>query len=132
MSESHLNEHASLIPPKPMPAAAEAFTRSVQRLLDGRVKDDVEVEQALTGLDEMFDIIAAGLYNLASMLVGEGEESVRLVEHTVSTAEVTNCGDHFEARRSSRLGASPELHLTPSPAVSQAAWMPLQRAQPAL
>lgn len=103
MSETHGNEHESLIPPKPMPAAAEAFTRSVQGLLDGRAKDEVEVKQALTGLDEMLDIIAAGLYSLASMLVGEGEESVRLVEHTVSTAEVTQGGDHFEARRSSRL-----------------------------
>jgi hypothetical protein len=103
MSETPGNEHASLIPPKPMPEGAEAFTRSVQGLLDGRAKDDVEVKQALTGLDEMLDLIAAGLYSLASMLVGEGEESVRLVEHTVSTAEVTRCGDHFEARRSSRL-----------------------------
>ena len=101
MSETHLDEHMSLIPPKPMPAGAEAFTRSVQGLLDGRAKDDVEVKQALTGLDEMVDIIAAGLYSLASMLVGEGEESVRLVEHTVSTAEVSKCGDHFEARRNS-------------------------------
>jgi hypothetical protein len=103
MSETHGDEHESLIPPKPMPAGAEAFTRSVQGLLDGRAKDDVEIKQALTGLDEMFDIIAAGLYSLASMLVGEGEESVRLVEHTVSTAEVSRCGDHFEARRNSRL-----------------------------
>lgn len=103
MSETHGNQHASLIPPKPMPEGAEAFTRSVQGLLDGRAKDGVEVEQALTGLDEMLDIIAAGLYNLASMLVGEGEESVRLVEYTISTAEVSKCGDHFEARRSSRL-----------------------------
>jgi len=103
MSETHGNEHASLIPPKPMPEGAEAFTRSVQSLLDGRAKDEVEVKQALSGLDEMLDIIAAGLYSLASMLVGEGEESVRLVEHAVSTAEVTRRGDHFEARRSSRL-----------------------------
>jgi hypothetical protein len=103
MSETHGKEHASLIPPKPMPEGAEAFTRSVQGLLDGRAKDDAEVKQALTGLEEMFDVIAAGLYNLASMLVGEGEESVRLVEHTISTAEVSKFGDHFEARRSSRL-----------------------------
>lgn len=103
MSETPYNEHSSLIPPKPMPEGAEAFTRSVQGLLDGRTKEDVEVEQALKGIDEMLDAIAAGLYNLASMLVGEGEQSVRLVEHTVSTAELTRRGDHFEARRSSRL-----------------------------
>jgi hypothetical protein len=103
MSKTHENERASLIPPKPMPAGAEEFTRSVQGLLDGRAKDDAEVTQALTGLDEMIDAIAAGLYSLASMLVGEGEESIRLVEHTVSTAEVNHSGDPFQARRSSRL-----------------------------
>jgi len=118
MSETHQNEQASLIPPKPMPAAAEAFTRSVQGLLDGRAKDEGEVEQALTGLDEMLDIIAAGLYNLASMLVGEGEESVRLVEHTVSTVEVSKNGDHFDARHSSRL------------ALAQAALETIARRQP--
>jgi len=103
MSERHENEQASLIPPKPMPEVAAEFTRSVQGLLDGRAKGDPEIKQALTGLDEMLDIIAAGLYSLASMLVGEGEESVRLVEYTVATVEVSQCGDHFEARRSSRL-----------------------------
>ncbi len=103
MSETHIDEQVSLIPPKPMPEGAAAFTRSVQGLLDGRAKDDTEVCQALTGLDEMLDLIAAGLYTLASMLVGEGEESVRLVEHTVSTAEVADCSDHIAARQSSRL-----------------------------
>ena len=39
----------------------------------------------------MFDMIAAGLYSLASMLVGEGEDSVRLVETAVATAEVSVC-----------------------------------------
>jgi hypothetical protein len=75
----------------------------VQGLLDGRARGDAEVKQALTGLDEMLDVIAAGLYSLASMLVGEGEEGVRLVEHTVSTAEVARRGDHYAARRNSRL-----------------------------
>ena len=40
-------------------------------------------------MDEMFEQIAAGLYSLASMLVGEGEESVRLVETAVATADVS-------------------------------------------
>ena len=102
MSETHENEHASLIPPKPMPEGAAEFTRSVQGLLDGRAKDEGEVNKALSGLDQMLDAIAAGLYTLASMLVGEGEESVQLVEYTVSTADVADCGDHFAARHSSR------------------------------
>jgi hypothetical protein len=103
MSEMHEHRPASLIPPKPMPETAAEFTRSVQGLLDGRAKGDAEIKQALTGLDEMLDVIAAGLYSMASMLVGEGEESVRLVEHTIATVEVSHSGDAFEARRSSRL-----------------------------
>lgn len=54
------------------------------------------------GLDEMFDLIAAGLYNLASMFVGEGEEGVQLVEATIATAEVSVCQDPALARSNSR------------------------------
>jgi hypothetical protein len=54
------------------------------------------------GLEEIFEIIAAGLYSLASMLVGEGEESVRLVEEAVANAEVSVCQDPEIARQSSR------------------------------
>ena len=103
MSETHGDEHESLIPPEPMPEGAEILTRSVQGLLDGRARDDAEVKQALTGLDEMLDVIAAGLYSLASMLVGEGEESVRLVETAVATAEAPVCDGALQARRKSRL-----------------------------
>lgn len=55
------------------------------------------------GWDEMFDQIAAGLYNLASMLVGEGEESINLVETAIDTAEVSVCQDPALAREKSRL-----------------------------
>ena len=54
------------------------------------------------GLEEIFEMIAAGLYSLASMLVGEGEESVRLVEEAVANAEVSVCQDPEVARQSSR------------------------------
>jgi len=54
------------------------------------------------GWDEMFDQIAAGLYNLASMLLGEGEEGAQLVEATISTAEVSVCADPILARANSR------------------------------
>jgi DNA-directed RNA polymerase specialized sigma24 family protein len=54
------------------------------------------------GMEEIFELVAAGLYSLASMLVGEGEESGRLVEEAVATAQVSPCADPQEARRSCR------------------------------
>lgn len=54
------------------------------------------------GWDEMLDQIAAGLYNLASMLVGEGEESIKLVETAIEKAEVSVCQDPALARANSR------------------------------
>jgi len=92
----------SLIPSKPVPECGQVFTKRVQGLLDGQPKDDETVAQALKGMDEMFDLIAAGLYSLASMLVGEGEDSIRLVETAVANAEVSECWDAVVARQSSR------------------------------
>jgi hypothetical protein len=54
------------------------------------------------GMEEIFALIASGLYSLASMLVGEGEESMRLVEAAVANAEVSVCQDPQIARESSR------------------------------
>jgi DNA-directed RNA polymerase specialized sigma24 family protein len=53
-------------------------------------------------MQEIFELVASGLYSLASMLVGEGEESARLVEETVATAQVSPCADPQNARRCSR------------------------------
>ena len=78
----------SLIPSNPVSECGQEFNRRVQGLLDGQPKDDETVAKALNGMDEMFDLIAVGLYSLASMLVGEGEESVRLMETAVANAEV--------------------------------------------
>jgi hypothetical protein len=85
-----------------MPAGADAFSKRVHGLLDGQPKDDATVAKALDGMDEMLECIAAGFYSLASMLVGEGEDSVRLVETAVANAEVSVCHDPVEARKSSR------------------------------
>jgi hypothetical protein len=92
----------SLIPAKAIPAGAEAFSKQVHGLLDGRPKDEATVAKALEGMDEMLEVIAAGLYNLASMLVGEGEDSIRLVETAVARAEISACDDATQARQSSR------------------------------
>jgi DNA-directed RNA polymerase specialized sigma24 family protein len=93
---------SSLISPDPLPEHADEFVEKVQGLLDGEPKDEATVAQAFEGLDGMFDLIAAGLYSLASMLVGEGEDSIQLVETAVTNAEVSACSDGEEARRSSR------------------------------
>jgi len=102
MPEEPNNTHDSLIPPQPIPAGARAFKERIHGLMDGQAKDEATVAKALEGMDEMLEVIAAGLYTLASMLVGEGEESVRLVEKAIATAEVSACHDMMQARQSSR------------------------------
>lgn len=96
------NPTRRLDPTQPMPPEAAEFTRAVGSMLNGQPKDDATVSKALEGLEGMFDVIAAGLYTLASMLVGEGEDSIRLVESAVTNADVSACTDPEQARRSSR------------------------------
>lgn len=102
MADKTADSNQSLIPPQPIPAEMRAFSRQITSLLDGRTKDEATVQKALEGLDNVFDLIAAGLYSLASMLVGEGEDSVRLVETAVADAEVSACHDAGQARKSGR------------------------------
>jgi DNA-directed RNA polymerase specialized sigma subunit, sigma24 homolog len=94
--------NASLIPPQPIPEGAKDFSDRVRGLLDGKEKDDATVAHALEGMDAMLDKIAAGLYSFASMLVGEGEDSVILVETAVATTEVSACHDPVQGRKLSR------------------------------
>lgn len=54
-------------------------------------------------MDSMFEDIAAGLYSLASMLVGEGEDSIQLVETAITTAEVSAGSSVEEGYRNSRM-----------------------------
>jgi hypothetical protein len=87
----------------PMPPEAAEFTRKVHGMLDGHPKDEATVARELEGFESMFDVIATGLYSLASMLVGEGEDSILLVETAVANADVTSASKPEEARQSSRL-----------------------------
>lgn len=48
---------------------------------------------AADNMDQVLDVLTSTLYNLASTLVGEGEESVRLVETAITTAEAACCAD---------------------------------------
>jgi hypothetical protein len=90
------------IPPQPIPDGAKDFSARVRSLLDGKAKDEATVSRALEGMDALLNTIAAGLYSLASMMVGEGEDSVRLVETAVATTEVSVCEDPIEGRKNSR------------------------------
>jgi hypothetical protein len=102
MTQKPESPSESLIPVQSVPAGAHDFSERVSGLLDGQPKDEATVGKALDGMDGMLDLIAAGLYSLASMLVGEGEDSVRLVETAVANAEVSVCHNPVEARQSSR------------------------------
>jgi hypothetical protein len=107
MSQQNFPAQNGLIPPQPVPPCAQQFTDRVQGLLDGHQRDDATVAKAFQemeagGMDAMIDMIAAGLYTMASMLVGEGEESVRLVETAIANADVASCSDATVARQSSR------------------------------
>lgn len=97
-----MNTEHSLIPPEPIPAGADEFSKKVKGLLDGQAKDEATVSRALEGMDDMLDRIAAGLYSMASMLVGEGEDSIGLVETAVAQTDISGSSDAEEARRSSR------------------------------
>jgi DNA-directed RNA polymerase specialized sigma24 family protein len=91
-----------LIPKQPVPAGAEEFSQKVHGLLDGQPKDEATVSKALGGMDALLDVIAAGLYSMASMLVGEGEDSIQLVETAIERTDLSACSDADEARKSSR------------------------------
>ena len=98
----HSDSRDALIPKQPIPAGAEEFSKKVTELMDGKAKDEATVATALRGTDDMLDVIAAGLYNMASMLVGEGEDSIRLIETAVARAEISACSDAQNGRMSSR------------------------------
>jgi len=97
-----LPEKPELIPAEPMPECAEAFSARVHGLMDGKPKDDCTVHRSLAGFDEMFERIAAGMYSLASMLVGEGEDSVRLVETSIDNVQLSPGESAAQARQSNR------------------------------
>jgi DNA-directed RNA polymerase specialized sigma24 family protein len=85
------------------PSASHSNQFRSQLLPKGADAVDAAGSHALERMDDMFGQIAADLYNLASMLAGEGEESVRLVEQAVATADISTSATPAEARKSSHL-----------------------------
>ena len=105
MPEETLIPDSSLSSSKTSAAKAEASEQEGNGLRGGQPGDAGKAapeQESLDGLDGLFDVMAPGLYSLASMLAGEGEESIRLVEIAVATAEVPSRSSAEEAHRSSR------------------------------
>lgn len=102
MANDASNPNARLDPTQPMPPEAQDFARKLHKMLDGRTKDEATVARQFEGMESMFDLIAAGLYSLASMLVGEGEDSIQLIEAAVANTDVSSSADPEETRKASR------------------------------
>ena len=56
--------------------------------------------------EQAFEEFAAGLYSFASMLVGEGEDSIVLVEKALATTEVSAGSTPEQVRRATHLALS--------------------------
>jgi hypothetical protein len=103
MPSNHISLDDSFVPEEPLHPEGAAFFEQVTEMLDGQPKDPAVVEAALSEWDGLLEKIAAELYRISSMLLGEGEESIRLIEQVVATVDLPACHDHVEARHRSRL-----------------------------
>jgi hypothetical protein len=72
-------------------------------MLDGQPHDPATVEATLSDWDGLLEKVAGELYRISSMLLGEGEESIRLIEQVVATVDLPACHDQAQARHNSRL-----------------------------
>ncbi|MDR3725042.1 MAG: hypothetical protein P4K83_11205 [Terracidiphilus sp.] len=87
-----------------MPETTQIPQTPSSELSNARTGDCPETDAELAALraqmDAVLDKIAAELYNLASMLVGESEEGVKLVETAIDKAEISACQNPRAARKS--------------------------------
>jgi hypothetical protein len=77
------------------------FVASNDRLIPAEPLER-DAEGAVEGFEPSLDRIVAGLYSLASMLVGEGEDASRLLETTIAAAGVSCGAGPIEARQIGR------------------------------
>lgn len=82
-----------------MPEELDPHNSSISTASHSSGESDTGASQAL---QEIVEQVATGLYSLASMLVGEGEDAERLVEAAIANAGISVCQDPQEARQSSQ------------------------------
>ncbi len=103
MSQNPISLDQKFLPDQPLHPQSPAFFSQVSELLDGQPKDPASVEAALSGWDGVMEKIAGDLYHLGSMLIGEGEETIQLIEHVVANVDIPSCCDHLDASHKARL-----------------------------
>lgn len=94
---------SKFVPEDAIDPKGAAFFAEVTDMLDGQPKDPVLVEARLSGWDDLIEKIASELYRIGSMLLGEGEETIQVIERVVINNDISACTDHVDARHSSRL-----------------------------
>jgi len=103
MSQNPLSLDEKFLPDQPIHPQSPAFFSQVSELLAGQPKDPAMVEAALSGWDGVMEKIAGDLYHLGSMLIGEGEDTILLIERVVANVDIPTCSDHFDASHKARL-----------------------------
>jgi hypothetical protein len=103
MPSNPISLDRSFVPEEPLHPQGAAFFEQVSGMLDGQPHDPAAVKAALSDWDGLLEKIAGELYRISSMLIGEGEESIRLIEQVVATVDLPACHDQTEARHNSRL-----------------------------
>lgn len=98
----HDTANSNLSPAQPLSPQDDRLARAVTGLLDGQAKDGAQVERALEGMDNCLEAVAVRYYTIASMLVGEGEDAIGLVESAVAGAEVSSATEPEQVRHESR------------------------------
>jgi len=108
MSSEPTSLENTFLPETPIHPQGAAFFAQVSEMLDGQPKDPEVVEAAMSGWDGLLEKIAGEQYHLASMLLGEGEETIALIELVVTSLDIAACADHFDARHRSRAALAAE------------------------
>ena len=91
------------VPEKPVHPEGTALFEQVAGMQDGTEKDEAKVEAQLASWDGVLETIASEHYRVASMLVGEGEEAIALIEQVVAGIDLTACSTPADARYQARL-----------------------------
>jgi hypothetical protein len=108
MPSKPVSRENSFLPEEPLHPQGAAFLAQVTDRLDGQPQNPAVVEAALSGWEGLLEKIGAELYRIASMLIGDGEESIGVIEKVVTNLNLTACRDHADARHQSRLALAAE------------------------